>query len=145
MLAVGLISGLLDKRVSAGPQYNAAAAIFARGLAETAYLVQALGGGLNDLLQERASVCNNPGWAELRMGRLSASACPAMMAVGNGRRNHRRRRRFSAVMPAIEEWQPEKIDMDAFHCFRPLQIIARSAPVGQFERFFNKLPFSPPE
>lgn len=74
-LAVGLVNGLLEKAgmtVNGAAMHNTAAAIFAQGLAETAYLVEQLGGRLQ-------SVFTLPGAGDLYVtcqgGRNSRMGC----------------------------------------------------------------------
>lgn len=152
-LAVGLAQGLLEsyaKDIAEAKNHNWAAAVFAQGLAETAILVQKLGGRLE-------SVFSLPGAGDLyvttqggrnsRMGRL----------LGLGKK-------FSdaiedmpgetiegvdcvlAVMPAIEAMTTRgELAEDSLPLLRELyRVITRGTVEMDFNRFFSKLPFHPP-
>jgi glycerol-3-phosphate dehydrogenase (NAD(P)+) len=153
-LAVGLVTGLLEKLDEhSGPQmHNAAAAIFAQGLAETAYLVQALGGGLETVFSLPGAgdlYVTTQGGRNSRMGRLLGLGLSYSDAVEEMEgETIEGIDAVLAVMPAIEDMAADgKIDIEAFPLLRSLHhIIARNAPVEfEFERFFSKLPLSPPD
>jgi glycerol-3-phosphate dehydrogenase (NAD(P)+) len=153
-LAVGLVSGLLDKLGGhAGPQmHNAAAAIFAQGLAETAYLVRALGGGLETVFSLPGAgdlYVTTQGGRNSRMGRLLGLGLSYSDAVEEMEgETIEGVDAVLGVMPAIEQMAARgKVDMDAFPLLQTLhRIIACNAPIEfEFERFFSKMPFSPPE
>jgi len=154
-LAVGLATGLLEKQggpdAAGAHMHNYAAALFAQALAETAYLVQLMGGDV-------ATVFSLPGAGDLyvttqggrnsRMGRLLGLGMPISEAIEempgetiegvDG---------VVAMMPAISAMLANgKIDEDALPLFCTLhQIVTRNGKVDfDFNRFFSRLPFSPP-
>lgn len=153
-LACGLAAGLLEKYApdtANAKNHNYAAAVFAQGLAETAVLVQALGGGM-------ATVFSLPGAGDLyvttqggrnsRMGRLlglgmaysdAVEEMPGETIEGVDA--------VIAIMPAVEQMiTAGKLSSDAMPLMRKLyQIVTRSdtTPID-FNSFFSTLPFSPP-
>jgi glycerol-3-phosphate dehydrogenase (NAD(P)+) len=155
-LAIGLVQGLLEKQGgsdAAGTHlHNYAAALFAQGLAETAYLVELLGGG-------RETVFSLPGAGDLyvtaqggrnsRMGRLLGLGIPYSEAVEEmPGETIEGVDAVVAVMPAIEQMIAQgRIDADALPLLRTLhRIVTSNREVDiDFNSFFSKLPFSPPE
>lgn len=153
-LAVGLAQGVLE-RLGADPanarNHNYAAAIFAQGLAETAVLVQHLGGGLETVFSLPGAgdlYVTTQGGRNSRMGRLlglgmaysdAVEEMPGETIEGVDA--------VVAVMPAIQAMiaRGELAD-DALPLLRELhRIITRNADVAfDFNSFFSKLPFSPP-
>ena len=131
--------------------HNYAAALFAQGLAETAYLVKLLGG-------QTETVYSLPGAGDLyvttqggrnsRMGRLlglgmsysdAVEEMPGETIEGVDA--------AIAIMPAIEQMMASgKIAADALPLLRAMyHIVTRNSEVTfDFNSFFSHLPFNPP-
>ncbi|MCC6615435.1 MAG: glycerol-3-phosphate dehydrogenase [Anaerolineae bacterium] len=158
-LAVGLAAGLVERKtkeqgpdVAKAQMHNYAAAIFAQGLAETAYIVNLMGGrpetvfslpGAGDLY------VTTQGGRNSRMGRLlgmglsysdAVEEMPGETIEGVDA--------TIAIMPAIQTMiQSGKIDENALPLIRTMHhILTRNAPVDfDFDSFFASLPmFNPP-
>ncbi len=154
-LAVGLAQGVLE-RLGTDPanarNHNYAAAIFAQGLAETAVLVQHLGGGLETVFSLPGAgdlYVTTQGGRNSRMGRLLGLG----MAYGDAVEEMPGETiegvdAVVAVMPAIQAMITRgDLAEDALPLLRELhRIVTRNAEVDfNFNSFFSKLPFSPPE
>jgi glycerol-3-phosphate dehydrogenase (NAD(P)+) len=154
-LAVGLAAGVLEKQiepdVAGAKMHNYAAAVFAQGLAETAYLVQLMGGKIETVFSLPGAgdlYVTTQGGRNSRMGRLlglgmtysdAVEEMPGETIEGVDA--------VVAMMPAIEQMIAEqKIDADALPLLRTLhQIVTRNKTVAfDFNSFFSKLPFNPP-
>ncbi len=153
-LATGLAQGILETLpadIAAAKNHNYAAAVFTQGLAETAYLVQLLGGSLETVYSLPGAgdlYVTTQGGRNSRMGRL----------LGMGRAYSDAVEEMPdetvegvdcvlAVMPAIESMIAQgKIAADALPLLRELhRILTRNTSVAfDFNSFFSKLPFSPP-
>jgi len=158
-LAVGLAAGLLERKnqeqgpdVANAHMHNYAAAIFAQGLAETAYVVNLMGGrpetvfslpGAGDLY------VTTQGGRNSRMGRLlgmglsysdAVEEMPGETIEGVDA--------TIAIMPAIQHMiQSGKIEADALPLLHAMHhILTRNASVDfDFDSFFASLPmFNPP-
>lgn len=155
-LAVGLAAGLLEKPGAvdnAGAKmHNYAAAVFAQGLAETAYLVQKLGGGLETVFSLPGAgdlYVTTQGGRNSRMGRLlgmgmaysdAVEEMPGETIEGVDA--------VISIMPGIERMiSAGKLEADSLPLLRALhQIVTRNKPIEMaFNQFFSKLPFNPPE
>ncbi len=154
-LAVGLATGLLEKQngpdAAGACMHNYAAALFAQGLAETAYLVRLLGG-------QAETVYSLPGAGDLyvttqggrnsRMGRLLGLGMPYSDAVEEMPGDTIEGVDAAiAIMPAIEQMMARgTIAPDALPLLRTLyQIVTRNSDVVfDFNSFFSQLPFDPP-
>jgi len=154
-LAVGLAAGVLEKQGVPDPagakMHNYAAAIFAQGLAETAYLVQHMGGGLETVFSLPGAgdlYVTTQGGRNSRMGRLlgmgmayseAVEEMPGETVEGIDA--------VIAIMPALEQMTTRgDIAPDALPLLRALhQIVTRNQPVDfDFNTFFSQLPFTPP-
>lgn len=154
-LAVGLAAGVLERQgiddAAGAKMHNYAAAIFAQGLAETAYLVQFLGGGLETVFSLPGAgdlYVTTQGGRNSRMGRLlglglaytdAVEEMPGETIEGVDA--------VIAIMPAVQQMIASgKIAPDALPLLRTLHhIITQGAPVEfDFNSFFSKLPFQPP-
>lgn len=155
--AAGLAAGVLEAQeqetpdVAGAKMHNYSAAIFAQGLAETAYLVQKMGGGLE-------TVFSLPGAGDLhvttqggrnsRFGRLigmgmsysdAVEEMPGETIEGVDA--------IIAIGPVIERMAEEgKIEPDALPLLRRLYtILTKHEPVAfDFNSFFSDLSLSPP-
>jgi len=153
-LATGLAQGVLEalpEDVAGARNHNYAAAIFAQGLAETAYLVQLLGGNLETVYSLPGAgdlYVTTQGGRNSRMGRLlgmgkaysdAVEEMPGETIEGVDC--------VLAVMPAIEHMIAQgTIAADALPLLRELhRILTRNAQVAfDFNSFFSKLSFAPP-
>lgn len=153
-LAVGLAAGVLETYppdTADAKLYNYAAAIFAQGLAETALVVQALGGGLETVYSLPGAgdlYVTTQGGRNSRMGRLlgrglaysdAVEEMPGETIEGVDA--------TIAIAPAVEAMiERGELPADGLPLLRTLhRILTRNAPVDfDFERFFSRLPFSPP-
>lgn len=152
-LAVGLAAGLVEAAEpdSAGAQmYNFAAALFAQGLAEIAYLVQQLGGGLE-------SVFSLPGAGDLYVTAQGGRNTRLARLLGRGMTYSDAIEEMPnetiegidallAIVPAVERAiQRGKLKGDALPLLRRMyQIVTRHEPVDfDFDSFFGQLPFGP--
>lgn len=153
-LATGIAQGVLETLppdIAAAKNHNYAAAIFAQGLAETAYLVQLLGGSLETVFSLPGAgdlYVTTQGGRNSRMGRLLGMGKPYSDAVEEmPDETVEGVDCVLAVMPAIESMIAQgKIEADALPLLRELyRILTRNAAVAfDFESFFSKLPFAPP-
>lgn len=155
-LAMGLVRGLLEDR--GGPDeadavmHNYAAALFAQGLTEIAYMVELLGG-------TRETVYSLPGAGDLyvtaqggrnqRMGRMLGKGMSFSDAVEEmPGETIEGVDAIVAIMPAIEaQIAAKQIDPDAIPLLRAMhRIVTRNSAVDiDFKRFFRTLPFDPPQ
>lgn len=153
-LAVGLAAGVLEKQgddIASAKMHNYAAAVFAQGLAETAIVVQKLGGGLETVFSLPGAgdlYVTTQGGRNSRMGRLlgmgmsysdAVEEMPGETIEGVDA--------VIAIMPAIDAMiKAGKLDADALPLLRELhRIVTRNAAIEfDFNSFFSKLPFSPP-
>ncbi|MBX3062646.1 MAG: NAD(P)-binding domain-containing protein [Anaerolineae bacterium] len=154
-LAVGLAAGVVEAEnppdVAGAKMHNYAAAIFAQGLAETAFLVQHLGGNLQTVFSLPGAgdlYVTTQGGRNSRMGRL----------LGMGKRYSDAVEEMPnetiegvdavvAIAPAIEQMiTAGQIAADALPLLRSLhRILTRGENVDfDFDSFFNKLSFNPP-
>ncbi len=154
-LAIGLTAGLLEK--AGGPDeagaymHNYAAALFAQGLTEIAYLVERAGG-----MPE--SVYSLPGAGDLyvtaqggrnsRMGRLLGMGRPFSEAVEEmPGETIEGVDAVLAIMPALQQQMADgRIASDALPLLMTLHtVITRNQAVDvDFNRFFRSLSFDPP-
>ncbi|MBL8119599.1 MAG: glycerol-3-phosphate dehydrogenase [Anaerolineae bacterium] len=154
-LAVGLAAGVLERKgadIAGAKMHNYAAAVFAQGLAETAILVQKLGGDLETVFSLPGAgdlYVTTQGGRNSRMGRLlglgmsysdAVEEMPGETIEGVDA--------VISIMPAVEAMITRgEIPADSLPLLRELyRIVTRNAPVEfDFNSFFNKLPFNPPE
>lgn len=154
-LAVGLAAGMVEAEnppdVAGAKMHNYAAAIFAQGLAETAYLVQLLGGSLETVFSLPGAgdlYVTTQGGRNSRMGRLlgmGKSYSDAVEEMPN--ETIEGVDAVISVAPAIEQLVSSgKIAADALPLLRTLhRIVTRNERVNfDFDGFFNRLPFTPP-
>lgn len=154
-LAVGLAAGVLEKQgedVASAKMHNYAAAIFAQGLAETAILVQKLGGGLETVFSLPGAgdlYVTTQGGRNSRMGRLLGMGMPYSDAVEEmPGETIEGVDAVVAIMPAIDAMIARgDLQADGFPLLRELhRIVTRNASIDfDFNSFFSKLPFTPPE
>jgi glycerol-3-phosphate dehydrogenase (NAD(P)+) len=154
-LAVGLAAGVLEKQgndPANAQNHNYAAAIFAQGLAETAVLVQHMGGRMETVYSLPGAgdlFVTTQGGRNSRMGRLLGKGLPFSDAVEEmSGETIEGVDAVIAIMPAIESMIARGVlAADALPLLRELhQIITRNTAVAfDFNRFFSKLPFAPPE
>ncbi|NDJ61723.1 MAG: glycerol-3-phosphate dehydrogenase, partial [Chloroflexi bacterium] len=153
-MAVSLAAGMAEAEPEPDPagaqMHNYAAAIFAQSLAEIAYLTEKMGG-------RPESVFSLPGAGDLyvttqggrnsRMGRLLGMGLAYQDAVEElsgetieGADN------VIKIVPVIDQLiAAGKLDADAVPLLRTLYaILTRNDRTIDFDRFFAKLPFSPP-
>jgi glycerol-3-phosphate dehydrogenase (NAD(P)+) len=154
-LAVGLAAGLLERNgaadIAGAKMHNYAAAIFAQGLAETAYLVKLLGGGLETVFSLPGAgdlYVTTQGGRNSRMGRLLGLGMAYSEAVEEmPNETIEGVDAVVAIMPAINQMiERGQIAPDALPLLRTLyQVVTRNTPVNMdFNTFFSKLPFAPP-
>jgi len=154
-LAVGLAAGVLEKQgedVASAKMHNYAAAIFAQGLAETAILVQKLGGGLETVFSLPGAgdlYVTTQGGRNSRMGRLLGMGMPYSDAIEEmPGETIEGVDAVVAIMPAIDAMIARgDLQVDGFPLLRELhRIVTRNASIDfDFNSFFSKLPFTPPE
>jgi glycerol-3-phosphate dehydrogenase (NAD(P)+) len=154
-LAVGLAAGLVEAEnppdVAGAKMHNYAAAIFAQGLAETAYLVQLLGGKLETVYSLPGAgdlYVTTQGGRNSRMGRLLGLGKTYSDAVEDmPNETIEGIDAVIAIAPAIERMIADgKIATEALPLLRTLQrIVTRNERVHfDFDSFFNQLPFIAP-
>jgi glycerol-3-phosphate dehydrogenase (NAD(P)+) len=154
-LAVGLAAGVLEKQNIPDPagakMHNYAAAVFAQGLAETAYLVQHMGGGLETVFSLPGAgdlYVTTQGGRNSRMGRLLGMGMSYSDAVEEmPNETVEGIDAVVAIMPALEQMTARgDIAADALPLLRALyQIVTRNQPVDfDFDHFFSQLPFTMP-
>jgi glycerol-3-phosphate dehydrogenase (NAD(P)+) len=154
-LAVGLAAGLLEKQngtdAAGAKMHNYAAAIFAQGLAETAYLVQHMGGGLETVFSLPGAgdlYVTTQGGRNSRMGRLLGMGMSYSEAVEEmPDETIEGVDAVVAMMPAIEAMTARReIAEQAMPLLRALyQVVTRNQPVDfDFNHFFSELSFNPP-
>jgi glycerol-3-phosphate dehydrogenase (NAD(P)+) len=154
-LGVGLAAGVLEKQgadIAGAKMHNYAAAIFAQGLAETAILVQKIGGKVETVFSLPGAgdlYVTTQGGRNSRMGRLLGLGIPYSDAVEEmAGETIEGVDAVVAIMPAIEAMiERGDIEANGLPLLRTLhQIITRNAPVNfDFNSFFSNLPFDPPE
>ena len=125
---------------------------FAQGLAETAILVQKLGGGLETVFSLPGAgdlYVTTQGGRNSRMGRLLGMGMPYSDAVEEmPGETIEGVDAVVAIMPAIDAMIASgKLEADSFPLLRELhRIVTRNATIDfDFNSFFSKLPFTPPE
>ena len=138
--------------VASAKMHNYAAAVFAQGLAETAIMVQKLGGGLETVFSLPGAgdlYVTTQGGRNSRMGRLlgmgmsysdAVEEMPGETIEGVDA--------VVAMMPAIDAMiAASQLDANALPLLRELhRIVTRNATIAfDFNSFFSKLPFNPPE
>jgi len=153
-LAVGLAAGVLEKQgedMANARMHNYAAAVFAQGLAETAVLVQKLGGGLETVFSLPGAgdlYVTTQGGRNSRMGRLLGMGMPYSDAVEEmPGETIEGVDAVVSIMPAVEAMIARSdLEADALPLLRELhRIVTRNAKVEfDFNSFFSKLPLSPP-
>jgi glycerol-3-phosphate dehydrogenase (NAD(P)+) len=154
-LAVGLIAGLLESQAApdaAGAKmHNLAAALFAQGLAETAYLVEKLGGGIETVFSLPGAgdlYVTTQGGRNSRMGRLLGMGMPYSSAVEEMPDDTVEGvDAVVAIVPAIERMIAQgRLDAAAMPLLRKLYAIVTQSEAADFDydSFFAKLPFNPP-
>jgi len=157
-LAVGLAAGVLERVEKYTPDaagagmHNYGAAVFAQGLAETAQLVQALGGGLETVFSLPGAgdlYVTTQGGRNARMGRLLGLGLPYSEAVEEmPNETVEGVDAVLAMMPAIEAMtQRGELPPDALPLLRELhRIVTRSTAIDfDFEAFFSRLSLTPPK
>ncbi|MDZ4763954.1 MAG: glycerol-3-phosphate dehydrogenase [Chloroflexota bacterium] len=154
-LAVGLAAGVIEQEsppdIAGAKQHNFAASIFAQGLAETAQLVQAMGGGL-------ATVFSLPGAGDLyvttqggrnsRMGRLLGMGLRYADAVEEmPNETVEGVDATVSIVPSIERMIASgQLPANAMPLLRRLyRVLTQNEPADfDFNHFFSELPFNPP-
>lgn len=154
-LAVGLAAGVLEKQgedIASAKMHNYAAAVFAQGLAETAILVQKLGGGLETVFSLPGAgdlYVTTQGGRNSRMGRLLGMGIPYSDAVEEmPGETIEGVDAVIAIMPAVEAMIARgELTGNDLPLLRELhRIVTRNAKVEfDFNQFFSNLPFSPPQ
>jgi glycerol-3-phosphate dehydrogenase (NAD(P)+) len=154
-LAVGLAAGMLERQppdeANAG-MHNYAAAIFAQGLAETAYLVRKLGGSPETVFSLPGAgdlYVTTMGGRNSRMGRLLGKGLSYSDAVEEMPNETIEGVDASlSIMPAVEQQIARgDIDPNALPLLRQLyQVLTRGEIADfDFDAFFRTLPtFTPP-
>lgn len=153
-LAVGLAAGIVEARdpdIANAKMHNYAAAVFAQGLAETAYVVQLMGGQLETVYSLPGAgdlYVTTQGGRNSRMGRLlglgkaysdAVEEMPGETIEGVDA--------VISIMPALQHMvSTGKIAPDALPLLQELhRILTRNTPIEMdFDTFFSKLPFAPP-
>ncbi len=153
-LAVGLASGLLESQppdVANAKMYNYAAAIFAQGLAETAYMIKVLGGNPETVFSLPGAgdlYVTTQGGRNSRMGRMLGTGMSFSDAVEEmPNETIEGVDTVIAMMPAIDAMTYiGSIDASALPLLRGLyQIVTRNHSVDfDFETFFSNLTFVQP-
>ena len=138
--------------IASAKMHNYAAAVFAQGLAETAIMVQKLGGGLETVFSLPGAgdlYVTTQGGRNSRMGRLLGMGMSYSEAVEEmPGETIEGVDAVVAIMPAIETMIAQgKLEANALPLLRELhRIVTRNATVAfDFNSFFSKLPFNPPE
>lgn len=155
-LAVGLAAGLVETDTTpdeAGAKmHNYAAALFAQGLAETAYLVKHLGGNMETVYSLPGAgdlYVTTQGGRNSRMGRLLGKGMSYSDAVEEmPDETIEGVDAVIAIMPAIDDMIASgTLDADALPLLRGLHhIVTRNQAVDfDFETFFNTLTFTQPK
>lgn len=151
-LAVGLAAGMVEAETPPDPagaqMYNTAAALFAQGLAETAYLVQHMGGGLETVFSLPGAgdlYVTAQGGRNTRLARLLGKGLPFSSAVEEmPGETIEGVDALLAVAPAVERAvEMGALDGAAMPLLRKLyRIMTRHEPIAfDFDSFFGKLPF----
>ncbi|MCC7209245.1 MAG: glycerol-3-phosphate dehydrogenase [Anaerolineae bacterium] len=151
-LAVGLAAGMVEAETPPDPagaqMYNTAAALFAQGLAETAYLVQHMGGGLETVFSLPGAgdlYVTAQGGRNTRLARLLGKGMPFSSAIEEmPGETIEGVDALLSVAPAVERAvEMGKLDGDAMPLLRKLyRIMTRHEPIAfEWDSFFGKLPF----
>jgi glycerol-3-phosphate dehydrogenase (NAD(P)+) len=154
-LAVGLAAGLVEREsppdIAGAKQHNFAAAIFAQGLAETAQLVQAMGGTLETVFSLPGAgdlYVTTQGGRNSRMGRLLGMGMRYADAVEEmPNETVEGVDATVAIAPSVERMIADgRLPANAMPLLRKLYgVLTQSeAPDFDFKRFFSELPFNPP-
>ena len=153
-LAVGLAAGIVERQgedIASAKMHNYAAAVFAQGLAETAVLVQKLGGGMETVFSLPGAgdlYVTTQGGRNSRMGRLLGLGMSYSDAVEEmAGETIEGVDAVIAIMPAIQSMiKRSDLPADSMPLLHELhRIITRNAAVDfDFNSFFSKLPFNPP-
>ena len=155
-LAVGLAAGIAEAEtppdIAGAKMHNYAAAVFAQGLAETAYLVQQMGGKLETVYSLPGAgdlYVTTQGGRNSRMGRLLGMGKPYSDAVEEmPNETIEGVDAVVSISPAIEAAiTAGKLNTDALPLLRKLsRIVTRNEKVEfDFDSFFSQLPFTAPK
>ena len=151
-LAVGLAAGMVEAEMPPDPagaqMYNTAAALFAQGLAETAYLVQHMGGGLETVFSLPGAgdlYVTAQGGRNTKLARLLGKGLPFSSAVEEmpGETIEGVDALLSVAAAVERAVEMGALDPDAMPLLRKLyRIVTRHEPiVFDFDSFFGSLPF----
>jgi glycerol-3-phosphate dehydrogenase (NAD(P)+) len=154
-LAVGLALGLIEQEnppdIAGAKQHNFAAAIFAQGLAETAQLVQAMGGGMETVFSLPGAgdlYVTTQGGRNSRMGRLLGMGMRYADAVEEmPNETVEGVDATIAIAPSVERMIASgRLPENAMPLLRRLyKILTQNEPAEfDFNRFFGQLSFNPP-
>jgi glycerol-3-phosphate dehydrogenase (NAD(P)+) len=153
-LAVGLAAGVSERKgedMAGAQMHNYAAAIFAQGLAETAILVQKLGGNMETVFSLPGAgdlYVTTQGGRNSRMGRLLGMGLSFSDAVEEmPNETIEGVDATVAAMPAIQAMiERGDLPADGLPLLRELhRILTRNTPVEfDFNSFFSKLALNPP-
>ncbi len=154
-LAVGLAAGLVEREnppdIAGAKQHNFAAAIFAQGLAETAQLVQVMGGGMETVFSLPGAgdlYVTTQGGRNSRMGRLLGMGMRYADAVEEmPNETVEGVEATIAIVPSVERMIANgQLPDNAMPLLRRLyKILTQNEPVDfDFNRFFGQLSFNPP-
>ena len=154
-LAVGLIAGVLESQdtpdEAGAKMHNVAAALFAQALAEMAYLVEKLGGGIETVYSLPGAgdlYVTTQGGRNSRMGRLLGMGIPYSSALEEMPDDTVEGiDAVVVIVPAINRMiEQGRLDADAMPLLRKLYAIVTQSEPAQFDYdgFFAQLPFSPP-
>ncbi len=154
-LGVGLAAGLVESKApdpAGAKMYNYAAAVFAQGLAEIAYLVKYMGGGMETVFSLPGAgdlFVTVQGGRNMKLARLLGTGLPYSSAVEElPGVTLEGVEALVAVTPAVERMiEQGKLEPDAMPLLRKLyRIVTRNEPIElDFNSFFGKLPFDPPD
>lgn len=155
-LAAGLAAGVLEKQggadESGAQMHNYAAAIFAQGLAETAIIVKALGGGMETVYSLPGAgdlFVTTQGGRNSRMGRLLGMGLAYSDAVEEmPNETIEGVDAVVSIMPGVKAMMDRgEISADSVPLLTEMhRILTRNQPIDfDFNSFFSKLPFTPPE
>jgi glycerol-3-phosphate dehydrogenase (NAD(P)+) len=151
-LAVGLAAGIVEAQKTPDPagaqMYNFAAALFAQGLSETAYLVKQMGGNLETVFSLPGAgdlYVTSQGGRNTRLAHLLGKGLPYSVAVEEmPGETIEGIDALLVVGPAVERMiELGKIEADALPLLRKLyRIITRAEPVHfDFDDFFGRLSY----
>ncbi len=152
-LAVGLAAGIVEAEKTPDPagaqMYNYAAALFAQGLSETAYLVKRMGGNLETVFSLPGAgdlYVTSQGGRNTRLAKLLGKGLPYSAAVEE--MHDETIEGIDALLvvgPAVERMvELGKIEADALPLIRKLyRIITHAEPANfDFDSFFGKLSYT---